>query len=286
MLCGMKDALTKFFEAYPLYKKLVLERQLSHGHRPFEAPSLHMPCLKCNSEQTFVPEGYGHHDRHHPTYGHTWWGDIIEVEFLCASCREYLRYVSVRVSDDGTWIQKTGQYPPWEIAPPKQLARLLETHGTFYKRGLANESQGYGIGAFAYYRRVVEDITDTLLDQIEGLLEGDTKEQYHEALLRTKASPTASEKFELVKNLLPPVLRPGGMDPLGQLYGALSEGLHELTDEQCLEVATEVRVCLEFVVEQVFHHRQSVGRFTTAMQKLLEKRNARRGAQAEETGSM
>ena len=28
------------------------------------------------------------------------------------------------------------------------------------KKGLINESQGYGIGAFAYYRRIVEVVND------------------------------------------------------------------------------------------------------------------------------
>ena len=49
-------------------------------------------------------------------------------------------------------------------------------------KGLVSESQGYGIGAFAYYRRIVEEIIDEMLKQIGDLISGVDKERYAAAL--------------------------------------------------------------------------------------------------------
>ena len=71
--------------------------------------------------------------------------------------------------------------------------------------------------------------------------------QYLEALERTKKTTVTQEKIDLVKDLLPPILRPDGMNPLSTLHSTLSEGLHQESDERCIELAAEVRETLEFV---------------------------------------
>src|SRR5665647_904692 len=105
---------------------------------------------------------------------------------------------------------KIGQFPAWEIAGEPNVEKLLGKHAGYYKKGQVCESQGYGIGAFGYYRRIVEEVIDELLDEISELISGDELAKYKEALVKTKATIVTAEKIELVKDLLPTILRPEG----------------------------------------------------------------------------
>jgi len=72
--------------------------------------------------------------------------------------------------------------------------------------------------------------------------------------------------------LLPPILRPNGMNPLSTLHRILSEGLHQETDERCIELAMTIREVLVFLVNQVTATKASSSRFTESMRKLLDRR--------------
>jgi hypothetical protein len=170
---------------------------------------------------------------------------------------------------------KVGQEPPWDITPDRDLEKMLGQHSYFYKRGLICESQGYGIGAFSYYRRIVDEIIDELLSGISDLLSAEELGKYQEALEKTKNTTVTQDKIELVKDLLPPILRPNGMNPLGTLHTILSEGLHNETDDQCIELAMEVREVLEFLVNQITTTKNAGAKFTEGMQKLLDRRSVK-----------
>ncbi|MFZ0548883.1 MAG: hypothetical protein WAM60_25760, partial [Candidatus Promineifilaceae bacterium] len=56
-------------------------------------------------------------------------------------------------------------------------------------------------------------------------------EQYQFALAETKKTTITQDKINLVKDLLPAILRPDGMNPLSILHSSLSKGLHAESDE-------------------------------------------------------
>jgi len=176
---------------------------------------------------------------------------------------------------------KVGQFPPWDISVDQNLAKILGDHLTSYKHGLICESQGYGIGAHAYYRRIVETIIDQLLTELEQLIGENEREKYKEALEQTKKTKVAQEKIALVKDLLPVSLRPRGMNPLGLLHDQLSSGLHAETDEQCLEIAEAIRNALNFLVKQVMQAQAEAKQFTDSMKKLLDKKSQKKKPEGE-----
>lgn len=83
------------------------------------------------------------------------------------------------------------------------------------------------------------------------------------------------KKIELVKDLLPPILRPEGMNPLAALHSALSQGLHAESDEECLDLAQHCREVLVFLVNQVAASKDTAKSFTSSMRKLLDKKSAK-----------
>ena len=68
----------------------------------------------------------------------------------------------------------------------KKLKDLLGEHKDYFRRGLICESQGYGIAAFAYYRRIVEETIDLLLQQISDLMSEDNEKGNMRELLKKR----------------------------------------------------------------------------------------------------
>ncbi len=103
-----------------------------------------------------------------------------------------------------------------------------------YRCGLC-EGQ-YGIGAVAYFRRVVEERTNELIDVVADLAHangtGDTEVQ---KILAAKSEKTYDKRLEVASQMLPVSLRPGGANPLGRLHDLLSVALHVKDEEGALK---------------------------------------------------
>ncbi|MCP9750171.1 hypothetical protein [Ferruginibacter sp. HRS2-29] len=257
-----------FLEDFPLFKKY--KAKFWDALNNYPKPAINMNCQSCKSLQTFSMTNEFFDLKEYINYPAA--GCKVRLEYLCQSCRNFTREFFIYISSNLDYIYKIGQYPEWEIKIDKNLELTLGKHLSVFKKGLVCESQGYGIGAFAYYRRITENIIDELLDSISELIETGDREKYKAALILTKKTRVTQEKIDLVKDLLPTVLRPNGMNPLGVLHSELSEGIHSETDENCLEVAGHVREILTFLCTQIILSKQTAKNFTNSMQALLNKK--------------
>ena len=263
----------QLLEEYPLYRKINLPLALPVSLDELPEVRIKMSCATCKSRQTFAMTSKywdGFECMNSPAHG-----QIVRLRYLCTNCLEHPREFYVRISEDGSSLAKVGQFPSWEIKGDPNVERLLGDHAQYFQRGLICESQGFGIGAFGYYRRIVEEVIDELLDEVSELLVDDDLAAYQAALAKTKLTNVTQEKIEIVKDLLPPILRPNGMNPLSALHSALSEGLHADSDETCLEFAAASREVLIFLVSQVSANRSASRSFTENMRKLLAKKAGR-----------
>ncbi len=230
-----------------------------------------MKCEKCKSDQTFNMQNvYQEMTRlsNMAIAGETFW-----LRYQCMGCKESIREFFIKIDDKLEYVVKIGQNPAWDIAGDKNIEGLLGNHAAYYRRGLICESQNYGIAAFAYYRRIVEEIIDQLLSQIGDLMGAEDKLAYESALEKTKHTRVAAEKIELVKDLLPAILRPNDMNPLSLLHETLSEGLHAEGDDQCLDSAAEIRKILVFLTTQITASVKSARAFKESMKTLLDKKS-------------
>ncbi len=261
-----------FLEQYPLYRKFWIETMPNTADK-IPKVSIKMNCPTCKSDQTFVManEYYENLGYMNPPIE----GIEFRIHYVCMHCKRFNRYFYIKVDEHKKYLMKIGQYPAWEITPEPNIERLLGEHSDYFKKGLICESQGYGIGAFAYYRRIIEEIIDILLDEISDLLSGAEKDSFLNALEETKKTIVAQEKIALVKDLLPAILRPNGMNPLSTLHSLLSEGLHSKSDEDCIESAMAVREVLVFLVNQVSVSKEASKSFTSNMRKLLQKKSGK-----------
>ncbi|REH37958.1 hypothetical protein DFR26_1744 [Paraperlucidibaca baekdonensis] len=263
----------KFLEEYSLYRKFKVT-QLPPRTDVLPVVQINMECPKCSSNQTFVMTNKYWENCEYSNYPVE--GLVFRMVYLCVHCQEFERVFYIKVADDKQWLMKVGQFPSWEIKGDVNIEKLLGEHSGYYRKGLVCESQGYGIGAFGYYRRIVEEIIDGLLDEIAELLTDSELLEYQDALAKTKETIVTQEKIDLVKDLLPPILRPEGMNPLSALHSALSEGLHAESDEECLEYAETCREILIFLVNQVAASKAASKGFTDSMRKLLDKKSKKK----------
>jgi hypothetical protein len=74
----------------------------------------------------------------------------------------------------------------------------------------------------------------------------------------------------LVKHGIPQGLLINGQNPLTLLHSALSEGLHEQTDEQCLQAAHDVRIVLNALVERLDQALKDEAELNAAIERLAK----------------
>lgn len=267
----------EFLENYPLYRQYKTDSWMWDKLCNIPKPAIHMYCNSCNSDQTFnMINNYSECGLQPDAQA---MGQIVRAVYACSACGKGQKWFLLLFSGEVPkkaaeksylYITKVGQHPPWSIKADKSLEKLLGEHADYYKKGLVCESQSYGIGAYAYFRRITEDVIGSLLDSLSELIEPSEKEKYQAALEKAKSTKAADKKIELIQDLLPSSLRPGGMNPLKALYGALSEGLHGKSDEDCMGQAEIIKKVLVYLVNQILRTKEDRKEFTEGMKKLLD----------------
>jgi hypothetical protein len=167
---------------------------------------------------------------------------------------------------------KFGELPPYGSPTPPRLLRLFEKERETYLKGRRCENQGLGIGAFTYYRRVVENQKNRILDEvIKVSRKTGAPPEMLQALDRAKNESQFSKALASVKDAVPQVLLINGChNPLTLLHSALSGGLHEKTDEECLELAHTVRIVLVELADRLGQALKDEAELNTAITRLSQ----------------
>ena len=78
-----------------------------------------------------------------------------------------------------------------------------------------------------------------------------------------------SKALDDAKDAIPQALLVKGHNPLTLLHRALSGGVHEKTDQQCLELAQDIRVVLVALAERLSQMLEEEAELSTAVHRLL-----------------
>jgi hypothetical protein len=71
---------------------------------------------------------------------------------------------------------------------------------------------------------------------------------------------------------LPSALRPGGINPVGQLYIHLSFGLHGKTDDECIAIFDDLKTDFEYVFRNLHVQAEERRDFTQRVQERAGKK--------------
>ena len=266
----------EFVTKWPLYTPI----DVDGAFQPQD--NISFRCGNCRKETTWALAGSPSPHRNGSS------GAFYSVQYTCHLCKGQTVVIMYRYSQHRTEatpnipngtsykyiptkMQKIGQYPPLSIEIPAALEKNLgEEAANLYKKALINRNQGYGLGAVTYIRRVVEDKTDELIEVVAKLAEAHNVEA--DTIAKIRAAKTAKDtydnKLKIAAMVLPTALVIDGVNPLGTLYSLVSEGVHELTEEQCIEVADETKSVFEFTFTQLRAETETRKDFVTKIKEL------------------
>jgi hypothetical protein len=265
----------EFLRDYPLYREFKLSTQTDSDEIPFQNPyNFHEEgfdhwCENESSYKTFEltlnkpqQQGYGSvaFDHVFPEHFRNEKLDYcIPITARCVSCKdqeiEFLFHIWTKEKVDeemvDVFIEKIGVYPEHKSKQDKDVSKYLdrESSNWFYK-GSTLLDKGMGIGAFAYFRRIVEKELIGIIEDIKTLPDAQSSEI--DSLLEEHVkNPKVSTIYSNIFEFLPHSLKSLGDNPIKLLYNLTSEGLHSLSEDECLGKAQGTQVLLSFVIRKM-----------------------------------
>ncbi len=245
----------QFLETFPLFRKVNVGEDFQY------LPSkISLPCVRCEKETTWALRS------DQPNSFWIYWTGT----YSCVLCeKEYIRFYLWRDAQKRE-MMKVGQHPEPSIAIPKPLEKSLKDSAQHYRKGLICFNQGYGIGAVAYFRRVVEEHTNELIDVVAELARANgTAEKEVQQILAAKSERTYDKRLEVASQMIPASLRPGGVNPLGRLHGLLSEALHVQAEDKALKTAEEMRDIIDHVFRNLKDYVDAQRRYAEKVQRAI-----------------
>jgi hypothetical protein len=251
----------------------VTDLRLANNDRYLETPDIEMFCesSSCSGLRIF---------RAGEILGQTSWRNEF-LRYTCRNCgtRNYIFAIAfllevwpTTTSPGRAKCLKYGQQPSFGPPTPTRLISLIGEDREIFLQGRRAENRGMGIGAFAYYRRVVENQKNRLIAEIAKVSQvvGSTPEV--DALFERAMKETRfSESIDMVKSVIPQTLLIRGQNPLTLLHSALSKGLHDpdMTDARCLALAQSIRTILAELAERISEALKSDKEIQSALSVLM-----------------
>ena len=168
------------------------------------------------------------------------------IEFQCTRCGSQ-RILFTYVVENSRVI-KIGQYPSISDLEKKAIQKYEKLLGkektSEFNIAIRLFANGLGIASFVYLRRIFEYVIDTYHDEAKKTSDWDEK-KYCES--RTK------EKFKLLKIYLPQFLFENR-----NIYPVLSKGIHELTEDDCLNYFDPLKTIIELILDQIIAEKEKI----------------------------
>lgn len=165
---------------------------------------------------------------------------------------------SIQFQNTNIYIQKVGVHPQVKIIPEKHITKYFcrETN-IWYFKGINALNENYGIGSFAYFRRIIEKELINIIEDIKSLPDSH-KTEINKLLKRHAENKKVSTIYDNIFEHLPNSLKGLGVNPIKLLYNQTSEGLHSLTEQECLEKAKSILSLLNFVIVKINEERSQI----------------------------
>jgi hypothetical protein len=177
---------------------------------------------------------------------------FVLASYQCINCRSAVKIFGLKAEreeegDDG-FCTKIYQEPAFGQPIPKRLFEIIgEDNRAPFLQARRAIARGLGIGAYAYYRRIVENTKFTLVGSVLNVAKATNAPTGQiELLQKAQSERQFSKAIETLRDVgaIPAALLIDGHNPLALLHDLLSEGIHELDDNECLKRAQEAEVIL------------------------------------------
>lgn len=199
-------------------------------------------CMECGSHSVFsqIPpkENTGIFNEREYVSDDSIQNGIYEKEFLCSRNKSHKLVFFIRVQNG--MISKVGQTPSFADIATSDILKyknILGKHYNEYNKAVGLYAHGIGIGSFVYLRRIIENFL------IKNAYDIASKSQGWEGSLYTGR---VSDKIKILKGYLSDHLVENAT-----IYGIVSKGIHDLTEDECKMYFPVVRKCLELIFDDL-----------------------------------
>lgn len=204
-------------------------------------------CVHCRSVSTFKFEEWAHIDNQ----------DFREeqnthrkFERVARCCWDYEHYYTFYLKIHSDIVSETGQFHSYAnicMSDTIQYCFLLDDEKySELTKAIELGSQGVGIGSFVYLRRVLAYLLES------GLLEENIKNTITTYDHQTFSKLSVKDKQGILSNLLPSLF-----DENKAIFSMLNSDIHELVEDECLEMFPIMKIIIELLLDQKLKKRKT-----------------------------
>ncbi|MGB3609888.1 MAG: hypothetical protein WA987_05875 [Cellvibrio sp.] len=270
--------LKEFFEKQPPGKIIeiddISEIADRFGSLRLKTPNIELYCnnAECQGMRFFTPAS----DSNAKSISKSKANNNNFISYICRNCSKnekiFAVFSSFNSEDDKWYAMKYGELPFFGPPTPPRTYKLIGGEQSLFIKGMRCENQGLGIGAFVYYRRVIENQKGRIFDEILKVVKKiNPDNEVIEELERAKKETQFTKAVDSIKHALPQALFINGYNPLTLLHSALSEGVHAHDDAGCLELAADVRTVLFEFAERLGEALKEEATLNSAVNRLANK---------------
>lgn len=162
-----------------------------------------------------------------------------KIKLTCVRKPDDILYFFVASNDECFF--KVGQWPSLADLSLGEIGKKYAKHMDRedmqeFKKAIGLAAHGVGAGSFVYLRRIFEKLIDEAYQLNHESLEINA-DDFHKQRM--------DEKVESLNKYLPSQLV--GMK---RIYSILSDGVHNLTEEECLALFPALKLSIELIIEQ------------------------------------
>lgn len=150
---------------------------------------------------------------------------------------------------------KIGQYPSVADLVIPEISKYKGVLGSQYRefsKAIGLFAHGIGIGSFVYLRRIIENLVFDKYNEVAESLEI-SREDFERLKFDVK--------IDTLKDYLPEVLVANK-----NVYGIVSKGIHELSEDECREMFPYIKAGIELILDALLAEKER-----KAKEKLFEK---------------
>lgn len=265
------SSLSQFIEEYPLYSKFGTDQ-------PIEAADLNNLVFNffCKQEKEIQPFRLTtpiHNGNIHSAFTHVpdslSEGAIIDFTEMftgiCQSCEKYTINLIISGASQKEkpkyFVRKIGQYPAPESSDlklPTDLSGFLNDEDCeFYRKGLKSLEMNQGLGAFSYFRKMLENEMERIIETLSNPYSPDGN-KIAEAIAAYRKEPQKSKLIEDITYYLPNTLKEHGANILLVLCDTASMDIRGLTEKECIKKSKDIDTLFRYLVRKINEGRNGI----------------------------
>ena len=169
------------------------------------------------------------------------WKGFRKIELECKRGGETkLRFFVVLFDDN--MIMKIGQYPSLVDIQFAEIGKIYDGYLSEidlknYKKAIGLYAHGAGAGSFVYLRRIFENLIFETYEIHKADIDKLDEDKFK--------GKRMEEKIEILKDFLPSQLL-----EMKSVYKILSKGVHELSEDECLNYFSPIKLSIKLILDQ------------------------------------